>query len=79
MRRDAERLERYVHSVFLRFRREKWPTMREASKALRWTMAHVEEVVEDSELLDTTSESGITRRRTEVPSDGTRIEGERQR
>jgi len=51
--RDAERLERYVHSAFLRSGRTAWPDIRMACKALGWTMVRIEAAIEDSELLDT--------------------------
>lgn len=45
-RTDAQRLGAYVAGFFGRHRREKWPTVRQAARALRWTQVHVEEVVE---------------------------------
>jgi hypothetical protein len=45
---DAQRLGAYVAGFFGRHRREKWPTVRQAARALRWTQVRVEEVVEGS-------------------------------
>lgn len=47
-RTDAQRLGAYVAGFFGRHRREKWPTIRQAARALRWTQVRVEEVVEGS-------------------------------
>lgn len=46
-RTDAQRLGAYVASFFGRHRREKWPTVRQAARALRWTQEHVEEIAND--------------------------------
>jgi hypothetical protein len=45
-RTDAQKLGAYVAGFFGRHRREKWPTIRQAARALRWTQVRVEEVVE---------------------------------
>jgi hypothetical protein len=44
---DVERLSMYVAGFFGRHRREKWPTVRQAARALGWRQQRVEEVCEE--------------------------------
>lgn len=46
MTNDHEHLTRYVERYFVRRSNTKWPTVREAAKALGWTQDRVESAAE---------------------------------
>ena len=46
-RSDVHQLAAFVARFFGRHRREKWPTVRQAARSLRWTQGRVQKAVKD--------------------------------